>query len=189
VQNDACPICESLKPPTVDEAADAFGKVLDAVVNKLQQQVPRLFVNLLPMFNVSGVYYLTRNVTYCKDLHTVPIECPCGFSNDIKKRTFMDSVLQAYNKRMYTIAKKWQQKHLSDFILTLQPFTANLTIPDISYLSTLDCFHPSLKAHEKIGTAIWNSLISPLSKKRRSFYPDDPLYCPDANSLIYADLY
>lgn len=142
------------------------------------------------MFNVSGVYYLTRNVSFCKDLHIViPFECPCGFTPNLEKRTYMDSVLQAYNDRIYAIAQKWQNKHLNDFIVTLQPVTKNLIIPDISYLSTLDCFHPSQKAHEKLAITIWNSLISPVLKKRRAFYPEDPILCPDSNTLLYPDLY
>jgi len=148
-----------------------------------------MFLNVSPMFNVSGVYYLTRNVTYCKDLHKLPIECPCGYSPDINKRTYMDSLLQAYNIRIYNIALKWQKIHLNDFIVTMQPLNVNLTIPDISYLSTLDCFHPSQKSHEKVAIAGWNSLISPVSKKKRIFNPDDPILCPDANTLIYPDLY
>jgi len=188
--NDACSLCESPNRPSVKEAADKFGLVFDNVINKLQQQVPRLFVNVLPMFNVSGVYYLTRNVSYCKDLHIViPFECPCGFTSNLEKRTYMDSCLQGYNDRIYAIAQKWQNRHLSDFIVTLQPVTKNLIIPDISYLSTLDCFHPSQKAHEKLGIAIWNSLISPVPKKRHSFNPDDPILCPDSNTLLYPELY
>jgi len=187
--NDACPLCEGAHPPSVDAAADKFAKTYSTIIDRLQKEIPRLFVNVLPMFNVSGIYYLTRNSTYCKDLHKVPIECPCGYSPDISKRTYMDSVLQAYDVRMHAIAQNWQKKHLNDFIVTLQPLFVNMTIPDFSYLSTLDCFHPSLKAHEKLAIAIWNSLISPVSKKRRALYPDDPFLCPDANTLLYTELY
>jgi len=188
--NDACHLCEASNPPPVDIIADKFAITYDAIIDKLQQQIPRLFINILPMFNASGLYYLTRNVTYCKDLHIIfPSECPCAFTSDIVKRTYMDSVLQAFNKRTYNIAQKWQKKHLDDFIVTMQPLFINLTIPDISFLSTLDCFHPSHKAHEITAVAGWNSLISPVSKKRRTFYPDDPLLCPDANTLLYTDLF
>jgi hypothetical protein len=31
-----------------------------------------------------------------------------------------------------------------------------VTIPNLSYLSTLDCFHPSLLAHQKLAIATWN---------------------------------
>src|SRR3989344_5625692 len=33
---------------------------------------------------------------------------------------------------------------------------ATVIIPDTSYLSTLDCFHPSLLAHQKFAISIWN---------------------------------
>jgi len=187
--NDACTVCAEKNPPTVDEAADQYGKTYDTLVNKLQQQIPRLFVNILPMFNFSDIYLLTRNVSYCKDLHSVLPECHCAYNSDSNKRLYLDLVIQAYNKRIYAIAEKWQKKHLNDFIVTMQPLFINLIIPDISYLSTLDCFHPSLKAHQLNAIAGWNSLISPASKKRRSFHPEDPLLCPDANTLLYTELF
>jgi hypothetical protein len=34
--------------------------------------------------------------------------------------------------------------------------THAVTIPNLSYLSTLDCFHPSLLAHQQLAITTWN---------------------------------
>ena len=49
-------------------------------------------------------------------------------------------------------------------------------IPSLDYLSKLDCFHPSLKAHSMMAHATWNSMLGasegPLSfKNNTNFVP------------------
>lgn len=79
-------------------------------------KIPRLFFNILPMFNVSQVlvlasrhaffariayartvcaqvYWISQNSSYCANVHNVfPFECICAFDSNQQKRTYIDSV-------------------------------------------------------------------------------------------------
>jgi len=187
--NDVCPYC-FLGPfrPTIEQAADNYEMYLSQVVQQAYEKIPRLFFNILPMFNISQVYNLSLNYPFCNYFHdVVPFECSCAFDTSQANRNYLDEILQAYNRRIYKLVQKWKVKKLPEFAVQHQLFTADLKIPNITYLSTLDCFHPSLLAHQKLAIAGWNSLLTPFAKKKRTFNPDDPLLCPTPSTLIYAD--
>ncbi len=68
----------------------------------------------------------------------------------------------------------------------VQPFLQGTKIPDESYVSTLDCFHPSLKTHQLLGIGLWNSMLTPIAQKLVGWQgqPLTPI-CPTADTLIY----
>ncbi len=48
----------------------------------------------------------------------------------------------------------------SDVAVVVQPFMEGVGAAlDLSFLNTLDCFHPSAKAHEDRGVGLWNSML------------------------------
>ncbi len=66
---------------------------------------------------------------------------------------------------------RYQQLLLSSLrallvVLTQSTPSSPVTIPNLSYLSTLDCFHPSLLAHQKLAIATWNRYRIHLSPPR-----------------------
>jgi phospholipase B1 len=184
--NDACPLCWEPFPPTVQQAADSYEMYLSAAIKEVYKKIPRVFFNILPMFNVSQVYNITLNTTYCRDLHDLlPFECTCAFDTTDANRIYLDSILQAYDARIYKLVAEWKARNLTDFAVQVQPWSQYLVIPNLSYLSTLDCFHPSLLAEQRMSIATWNSLIIPDNKKPRHFKPNDPLICPTKDSLLY----
>lgn len=64
---------------------------LRQVVETAYKKIPRLFFNIMPMFNVSQVYWLSLGLTYCSDFHDVlPIECVCAFDSDEWRRSYLD---------------------------------------------------------------------------------------------------
>jgi hypothetical protein len=66
---------------------------LRKVVETAYQKIPRLFFNILPMFNVSQVYYLSLGLPYCFELHDVlPVECLCAFDSTAWRRNYLDQV-------------------------------------------------------------------------------------------------
>jgi len=185
--NDACPLCWEWDRPTVKQAGDSFEGYLTQVIQAVYKKIPRVFFNIMPMFNVSQVYYLGLNVSYCSDFHDVtPFECTCAFDTDSANRVYLDSVLQEFNARIFKLTGQWKAKQLPDFTVQTQNFTVNLKIPNLSYLSTLDCFHPSLLGHQKMAVTIWNSIISPDGKKPTHFNVNEKLICPTKDTLLYA---
>jgi len=117
----------------------------------------------------------------------LPFECNCLYGGTDEDRKYLDEVLQAYNGRLWKIRKDWQSKNLTEFAVVIQPFTIGLKIPDFSYLSDLDCFHPSLLANQKNAIAGWNSMITKGSEKKHYFDPNDDIKCPTNDTLLYID--
>lgn len=123
--NDACPYCYYLfDRPTVQEAGDIFEKNVEAVIAKVQANIPKVFFNILPLFNLSGVYNLSIKSDYCAYLHDViPFECICAFDSDWENRLYLDNVVTEYANRVIKLSKKWKAKKLPDFTVEYQPFT------------------------------------------------------------------
>jgi phospholipase B1 len=186
--NDACPLCMDIIPPSPAKAADAFIEKVAEVIQAAYEMFPRTFFNIVPIFNVSGVYNLSLESKYCERVHEgLPLECPCAFSSSQADRNYLDEVISEYTKRLIKLTEQWQSRKLTDFAVVYQPFSIGLKITDvpIEYLSNLDCFHPSLLAHQKMAIALWNSLITPMAEKKHNFNPDDPLICPDQSSRLW----
>ncbi len=59
---------------------------------------------------------------------------------------------------------------------------------DISFLSKLDCFHPSAEAHEELAVGLWDSMLCTADRATRCgihFSSDLPVTCPTVNSVFY----
>ena len=57
--NDQCASCSD---NSADVTPDAYGDYVDAVVERIRNEVPRVIVNIVGTFNVSGVYDLTMGM-------------------------------------------------------------------------------------------------------------------------------
>lgn len=187
--NDACGLCWDINPPSIESAGDTYEQNLRKAIESAYERIPRLFISILPMFNISQVYYLSLTDPYCTTFHEfLPVECPCAFDSSEQRRQYLDSVVGEYNKRIYKIYNEWKVKNSTTFALQIQPFTQNLLVPSLHpYISDLDCFHPSLYTHERIAVASWNSLLTPWKLKPQTWNPDAPILCPDEHTRLYLD--
>jgi len=184
--NDACPICWDDPRPTVQQAADVYERDLAKAIQAVHDNIPRVFFNILPAFNASQFYTVSENDTTCRVIHDInPFGCPCAFDATDADRDFLDTVLQAYNDRANKLAHQWQAKNLDEFVVQTQNYTATMTIPNVSYLSNIDCMHPSLIFHQGLAITTWNSLISPVGQKPTGLYPNVQLKCPTKDSRLY----
>lgn len=85
--NDACDNCDLDYVTPVDQVVDAFAENFKNALNLIYEKFPRTLVNVVLQFNVSLVYDIAGNISYCADLHKVAFfECPCAFAEDITKR-------------------------------------------------------------------------------------------------------
>lgn len=79
--NDMCGACNTTFMNEVTPVK--FGNYVKAAVEKIQKNIPRVLVNLIGTFNVSQVFPLTSNQTYCgftsnSSTETNVRECPCA---------------------------------------------------------------------------------------------------------------
>lgn len=51
----------------------------------------------------------------------------------------------------------------------------------------VDCFHPSLVAHQAFAKVIWNNMLTPAAKKTSNFDFKAPFVCPTNATLIYTN--
>jgi len=182
--NNICPACtnRSISQP------DYFEAQMRAVITQVHQTIPRVFVNLLPLFNMSQVWNVSMKSLYCKGMWDEVTTSECGCLTDHStqaQRHIMDLTAIEFNKRLYTIAADWQAKNISDFNVVIQPFLQNLVIPGLDFVSELDCFHPSADANLAMSVGLWNNMMSPPSKKSKEIPVVLPEFiCPGPNDYI-----
>jgi phospholipase B1 len=185
--NDLCASCTFIDKGFLDP--DDFEAHLSAVLENVRTNIPRVFVNVVEMFNLSQVYDLSLKTNRCAEIHRdLWIECDCIFKSDAAKtRAEVDEYVQAYNARSRGLAAYYQAFGDPQFMVVAQPFMRNTALKDqpTDILSTLDCFHPSLIAHEALATALWNNMLTPAASKKTVMNITDTPLCPTANTLLY----
>eukprot|EP01130_Rhizamoeba_saxonica_P001731 TRINITY_DN1158_c0_g1_i2.p1 TRINITY_DN1158_c0_g1~~TRINITY_DN1158_c0_g1_i2.p1 ORF type:complete len:196 (+),score=21.64 TRINITY_DN1158_c0_g1_i2:244-831(+) len=85
--NNICVSCKGRYPPSY------FEKELDQVLSEIEEKIPRVFVNLVSIFNISGVWNAGQTKEYCKILWEVDTsECPCLTTGHTSDRNIMGMI-------------------------------------------------------------------------------------------------
>ena len=179
--NDLCGICLR-NNVNLMEYRDDLSKALIL----LKEKFPKSIVNMMLIFNVSQVYDVSRKSIYCKDFHTIMFEeCLCTFSPIYGKkfRDTIDLYAEQYRKITKEVVDEINSNKYPNFKIIVQPTLAmtNFSKFTVDFLSNLDCFHPSLIAHQSLAVALWNNLFL---KEKKSVEEYPRLYCPTNNSYI-----
>jgi len=165
-----------------------FEDQLRNVLSMVHQYIPRVFVNLVTIFNVSGVWYAGENNDYCRlvwDL--VKHECGCLETGNKTDLDVMDLRAVQFNAIQEKLAAEWAAKNDVNFTVVVQPGLSGIPIAKYgeAYLSDLDCFHPSLCGNQAFTYSIWNNMMTPIGQK--STFPDVnhlAIKCPGPNDYI-----
>ena len=159
--NDLCASCTNLIGHTV-LSPEAFETFLRFNMEVIRRALPRTIVNVVQLLNISQVYELTRNVPHCAKLRKSGLifECTCAFlegANGNDARAKMDLMAHEYNKRIEKVALYYQDLNDTSFTVRVDPLLSKVKLSEwpLDYLSSLDCFHPSLIAHEKLAVGVW----------------------------------
>ncbi|KAI8364311.1 hypothetical protein EDC96DRAFT_608660 [Choanephora cucurbitarum] len=181
--NDMCNSCSN-KEDTNYTDPENYGAYIEGALEKIQQNIPKTLVNLIGAFNVSQIFPLTANQTYCTpQTSNVTInynlnECECAaVPGGLDK---MDRLASAYNRKLEDIYQKHQQNKTSDFAVTYQNANLNITSFPLEFFSNFDCFHPGLVGHRWVSKIVWNQLFSSREMKPKifNFNEDETIYCP-----------
>ncbi|KAJ3305499.1 hypothetical protein HDV03_001365 [Kappamyces sp. JEL0829] len=173
--NDVCQSCSTaVNPDTYETQVRSIIESLRSRYSALaHSSLPNLIVNVPQLFNVSQLYDLTGNSTYCdkQRANTLTAECTCAFltgTNGAVKRKAMDDLTATLNARLVKIRNDYVAKNYSNFMMTTDPGVGGFSLAkaDLSFLSNTDCFHPSVKAHGLLATLVWNNLFLPYAKKQ-----------------------
>ena len=160
--NNLCVACHN----NTADSPETYGQLLNSSIAQLEASIPRVRVNILPMFNITQVYYWSRTNTYCTRIWDLFEECPCLTKDSTEQdlQTVNDYAVE-YRKQIDNIAAYWQSKNSSTFTVSVQPITESLKIINGALTSDFDCFHPSELAHAWLGSVIWNSIWLPADQK------------------------
>jgi len=173
-----------------DSSPAYFESHLDKVLGLVRKTIPRVFVNLITIFNISGVYYAGKTSEYCTIFHDLwKSECTCVETGKKWDLQTMDDFTVAYNKISEKLAKKYAGLNDPNYTVVVQPGLSGIDLPKfpdpLAYLSDLDCFHLSLCANEAFSYQIWNNMQTPVGQK--STTPDIQnlkLKCPNQNTYL-----
>jgi len=185
--NDLCASCPSVNSPYSDPTT--WLNMYDGFLEQIHEALPNTFVAITSLLNISIVWDAMmaappEKEAYCMVVRKQFHECGCLDSGLESDRAAMDLHTVAYNQGLQNLAEQWQAKNLSDFYVSVQPFLEGLVIPNMTFLSGLDCFHPSWQAHQAFAVTMWNSLFLPQDKKPVVIQLNNDLYCPTLNDYL-----
>ena len=192
--NDVCDKCDA---PISDAFLSNWTAGVSATLGRVASGMRRVYVNLVPLLDLSSVARLQRDNLFCHILHDVLKECGCvrpkATSAELAQ---LDQNVHTLTAALGRIASEWTQRLTeqgrTDMAVVFQPFMANAGARmEIDFLSGLDCFHPSRRGHRSIAIGLWNSM---LCHERQTLCggagpdfppPDLNATCPTSASVFY----
>ncbi|XP_045460804.1 phospholipase B1, membrane-associated-like [Harmonia axyridis] len=172
-------------------SATSHVRQLMYALDYLQSALPRTFVNLIPVLDVS-VSLRVKRTMMCRFLHA--FFCACFHHQGGNE---METVIRAARSYQYAeeqLVNSGRYDVKEDFTVVLQPFMKLFNAPndpahyydeviDISYI-THDCFHFSQKGHALGANLLWNNLLEPVGRKSMKMvnYVMEKFNCPSKES-------
>jgi len=180
--DDVCRNCKMTTPVLIAN----YVKNVQNALSQLEAKLPNSFVAVIPIFNVSGVYRRMQGSTYCKLAHGIPWECGCILNSDNATRARMDVAAVGMSAALEAVVRQVQAKRNPKFTATFLPFTNGVQIVNLppDFISNLDCFHPTVVAHQQLAVSTWNSLLTPSAQRTRQWKLGEPIQCPNAQSRL-----
>lgn len=182
--NDLCDFCSD---KTKYSAENYVGHIQTAL-DYLHANVPRAFVNLVEILDISIVKKLNQNFV-CDTLHLFLCDC-AAFPKDSAAEAELQAETARYRELMNQLVLSGRYDTRDDFTVVVQPFFRetlppdNNGEPDLSYFAP-DCFHLSLKGHRAATDALWNNMVEPVGNKRTQWTPNELVECPSAEAPYF----
>ncbi|XP_031334145.1 phospholipase B1, membrane-associated-like [Photinus pyralis] len=166
--NDLC----SAQCFNADESSpERHAQKLMIALDYLQKHLPKTFVNLIPVLDVS-VSLRVRRSFMCKLMHR--LYCTCFHRGGSNPMYDIPRLARDYQRAEFELVESGRYEK-NDFTVVLQPFIKLFNAPadprklydeaiDISYI-THDCFHFSQKGHALAANMLWNNLLQPVGRK------------------------
>lgn len=171
--NDICAYCLNGYNKTIAAYMDNIGQLFDTIYEDSQ----KIFINYVSLFDV-GVVLDWQNPK-CDIVHLLINECPCilGRNRQPDAKNQVSQLFQDMNKRLYPYIGTLEGKR-EDIEVRIQPILEDFQIYNKSYLSELDCFHPSAFSDKIMATILWNNMFLETDRKLKNMEYLLPLYVP-----------
>lgn len=142
-----------------DGSPKVYLKNMAKVLDVLHRELPRTFVNLLPIANVGKLLDIFEKPLPCQITH--PYGCPCLFGGqNTLSRSKIQYLLNEYLQGLENLVNSGRYDTRSDFTVVIQPNLVQGDVPqhrpdrfarlqpNLDYLAP-DCFHWAQKTHAK----------------------------------------
>jgi hypothetical protein len=168
-------------------------KRTNLLLTNVSNTLTNVYVNLISTLDLSNVARLQRSHEFCKIEHKVLNECGCIDKGNATQLQWLDRNVHSMNAALHQIASQWyttlHTQGRSDMAVVVQGFQESIGPElDITFLSKLDCFHPSAEAHEELAIGLWDSMLCIDNRRNRCnahFSKDLPVTCPTIDSVFY----
>lgn len=182
--NNLCDVCTD----PANNGPDAVQAGIEAALDYVKANVPRVFVNLVPVVDVTELGAV--NSLWCDFLH--PWLCECAVGNDAQIGQTRTAA-QDMGLRLYTIRDQPKYNNADDFTIVVQPFFSDVTVPttsdgsaDLSYFAP-DCFHFSQKGHANSALGLWNNLVEKVGEKKTYWRVGEATECPAPGDYLWTN--
>ncbi|XP_067875649.1 phospholipase B1, membrane-associated isoform X2 [Heterodontus francisci] len=158
--NDLCEYCMNKET----YSADNYVKHIEEALDILHKQVPRAFINMMQILEMSGLRRIKKNTIGC-DLVQKNM-CPCFFKlrENSPELHEIIRVNRDYQTKLATLIYSGKYDTSEDFTVVLQPYFSNTIFPlnstgqpDLSFFS-VDCFHISERGQAEMAIGLWNNM-------------------------------
>jgi len=183
--NNLCGVCTG----NTDSTPAFFEATLRKVLQYVEAKIPRVFVNLVTIFNISGVWDAGMTKEYCVLLWDgiTDHECYCLTTGVKSDRDQMDINGVKFNAISESLANEFNSQNNPNFTVVVQPGVSGFDVGYFGegFLSDLDCFHPNEYANMAFAISIWNNMFTRVGKKATTLDPANLfIKCPTASSYL-----
>jgi phospholipase B1 len=195
--NDVCGMCDV--EAAASDTYKQWEKKTDEFLANVTSTFKNTYVNLVSMLDLSQIHRIQHSKIGCTIEHELILqECGCIDRGDPTELDTLDRNIHFMNGRLHQFAVDWQKKlrdqGREDIAVVAQwGFEGIGATLDSTFLSKLDCFHPSALAHQSLAVGLWNSMLcggrDDVEQRRQrcgiAFAPDTKPLCPTKDSVFY----
>ncbi|ESP01925.1 hypothetical protein LOTGIDRAFT_225036 [Lottia gigantea] len=182
--NDLCASCHDVNKWSPVN----YGNNIKQALDMLHNEVPRAFVNLVPIFDIAPVAALSTGFL-CSLAHIMV--CDCGHNKN--NAGVLKSLADQYVIQLEDLVATGIYDTRDDFTVVIQPFFKNTLPPsagskgniDMTYFSE-DCFHFSGKGHGAAALSLWNNMLESVGQKQQEWHLDQEFLCPGTHVCLAA---
>lgn len=174
--DDLCQVCKN-----EDKfGAASFIKYMMRTLNYLRNEVPRLFVNLVPPMDISPLYKLHQaNTKSCQILGWS--SCPC-LREGATERAKITKAVKQDKKLLEELVNSGIYDTKDNFAVVIQPalqvLPRNQDGDLVKSFFGVDCLHFSVQGHAAAALALWNNMLEPFGSKTKQWGDQETLKCP-----------
>ncbi|XP_078398995.1 phospholipase B1, membrane-associated [Cetorhinus maximus] len=185
--NDLCEYCMDKET----YSADNYVKHIEEALDMLHKQVPRAFINMVQILEMSGLRRIKKNTIGCALLQKNMCPCFLKLRETSPELAEIMRINKDYQTKLTALIYSGKYDTHEEFTVVLQPYLSNTIVPlnstgqpDLSFF-TVDCFHLRERGQAEMAIGLWNNMLEQIGYKQNynNFTHDrTKLKCPSSEA-------